>query len=220
MDDQARALARKVSGSEDASQEAKDLARLTLALDHEAREVARAFAKFGAEPLLVDASGGISLVIGVLRVLKIAAGVDGIVTRGREHAIQADPKDWPDHGEIPLAGPFRCTLEIPSMVKPISPDEIAATKVAVFPDGVIEAFNELIAEKFVNTSATVLQKDAVARIIAKMGGDCDEQKILDRGWLNVEEIYRGQGWTVRYEKPDYTESFPSSFTFTKFTKHY
>ncbi len=32
-------------------------------------------------------------------------------------------------------------------------------------------------------------------------------------WLNVEELYRAQGWTVTYDKPGYNESYPATFTF-------
>lgn len=110
-------------------------------------------------------------------------------------------------------------------VKPISPEDIGAYKATVFPSEVIEAFNELIAEEYSGKSATVLQKKVVDRIIQKMlgvsalGEEDDDirrlrNQIFNRGWLNVEEIYRTQGWKVEYDKPAYCESFDAFFSFS------
>lgn len=109
-------------------------------------------------------------------------------------------------------------------MKPISPSDIAATKREVFPPYVIQAFNELIAKDFVGNRATVKQDDVIAKII-ELNPDLKEiddasnynarRRILNNGWLNVEEIYRAEGWRVKYDKPGYNESYGAYFIFEK-----
>lgn len=88
------------------------------------------------------------------------------------------------------------------MTKPIRPEEIAGVKKEQLPNEVIEAFNEEIAKHYNNGRAKVLQKDVVARIRTKMDIDADkDHHIYNDKWLDVEGIYRAEGWKVRYEKP-------------------
>jgi hypothetical protein len=114
-------------------------------------------------------------------------------------------------------------------VKPITPAEAAKSRVrtraarrTAIPDEVIEAFNELITEKLSGSTANVLQKDVVARILLKScsGSDLDEkmwrQAIYDNGWLDVEPIFEKAGWTVRYDKPCYGgDNYEPYFEFKK-----
>ncbi|RYF51766.1 MAG: hypothetical protein EOO38_02330 [Cytophagaceae bacterium] len=97
------------------------------------------------------------------------------------------------------------------MTKPISPKEVAAYKAQSFPDYVFEAFNELIAANFSAGSATVKQKDVKALIIAKSGNAA--LNVVERGYMNVEEVYREQGWKVEYDKPAYYEDYDAYFKF-------
>jgi|SRR5215217_4188967 len=99
------------------------------------------------------------------------------------------------------------------MTKPISPNEIAEAKKSAFPDFVVETFNELIAANFSNGSATILQEDAVALLMER--GQVNRNQVFNMGWLNIEEIYRAEGWKVSYDKPGYNESYPASFEFRK-----
>lgn len=99
-------------------------------------------------------------------------------------------------------------------VKPISPEEVAKTKLNQIPDEVIEAFNELIAENFSNGYSVVKQSLAVARIAKKMKKTGKADK-FDINWLNIEEVYEKNGWKVVYDKPGYNESYPATFTFSK-----
>lgn len=98
------------------------------------------------------------------------------------------------------------------MTKPIRPDEIAHAKETTIPEQVFEAFNELIAEKFVNGYANVRQNDVMIRILEKMP-NTTRREVFDRGWLNVEEAYEAQGWRVAYDKPGYNETYEAYFTF-------
>jgi hypothetical protein len=101
-------------------------------------------------------------------------------------------------------------------VKPIAPDEIIPAREEQIPDGVIEAFNELIAKNYQSGSSIVKQPAVVNLIMVKMGlTDGDRSKVYDEYWLNIEEIYRKAGWTVEYDKPGYNENYDAFFTFTR-----
>ena len=100
-------------------------------------------------------------------------------------------------------------------VHPIRPDEIGAVKEKIFPDAVMEAFNELISADFEDGQATVRQDEVVALMIKKglSGKDIDKH-----GWLNIEEIY-GKDWKVEYDKSDSDNSSYFTFTIRKRRKH-
>lgn len=86
------------------------------------------------------------------------------------------------------------------VVKPITPVEAKKAKqVRVFPDGVIRAFNELIAASLSNGEATVYQKTVVKKICEYM--ECDADRVFAERWLDVEPVYRKAGWKVFYDKP-------------------
>jgi hypothetical protein len=48
--------------------------------------------------------------------------------------------------------------------------------------------------------------------------DVERGEIFHRGWLDVEDAYRAEGWTVVYDKPGYNESYAASFTFSARSK--
>jgi hypothetical protein len=37
--------------------------------------------------------------------------------------------------------------------------------------------------------------------------------VFANGWLNIERVYAAEGWKVTYDRPDYTESHATTFTF-------
>lgn len=99
-------------------------------------------------------------------------------------------------------------------VLPISPNEVVEAKKNRLPDFVIEAFNQLIAKNWTGRSSRVLVRDAVSEIcrLNPSDGDFDPYK---EGWLDVEPIYRGMGWTVEFDKPGYNESYEAYYLFSK-----
>jgi hypothetical protein len=99
-----------------------------------------------------------------------------------------------------------------SMSKPISPKDVAKFKADTFPAYVFDAFNQLISENYNNRSATVKQKDVVTRMLL-LSDTANKDDIFSKGYLNVEEIYRAQGWKVSYDKPGYIESYDAYFEF-------
>lgn len=97
-------------------------------------------------------------------------------------------------------------------IKPITPNEVAQQKIANIPSAVIDTFNKLIALNYTDGSATVKQADVIHELERR---DFARQEVLDKGWLNVEEIYRDAGWAVVYNKPAYSENYDAYFTFKK-----
>jgi hypothetical protein len=119
-----------------------------------------------------------------------------------------------------------------SRVLPYTPAEAAAASKNRIPDFVINAFNDLIAEKLYNGKAVIKQEEAIEAILKLMPsseqsvthegirGEAvrdlkkDRAKIFSRHWLDVEPLYRDQGWSVEFDKPGYNESYDGFFTFT------
>lgn len=105
------------------------------------------------------------------------------------------------------------------MSRAISPKDIGKYKAKSFPYFVFEAFNECIAENYTNGKAIVKQDDVINRILGKQDIPDHEvpgyyrREIFDKGWLNIEEVYREQGWKVTYDKPGYNESYGAFWEF-------
>ena len=98
-------------------------------------------------------------------------------------------------------------------VKPIKPDEIVELKKVVIPTEVIETVNILLAQKFCNGYATILQEDIVDALIVRTGWTSDF--IFDNNYLDFEDIYREAGWKVVYDKPGFNEDYDKKFHFSK-----
>jgi hypothetical protein len=99
------------------------------------------------------------------------------------------------------------------MVNPIRPEQIINEKAKHIPDAVISIWNDEIAKAWRGSSAEVIQKDIVGRIAATLG--ISRQEVCDKGYVDIEDMFRAAGWRVRYDKPDYTESYDAYFTFQK-----
>lgn len=119
-----------------------------------------------------------------------------------------------------------------SQVEPITPEQ-AELKLEL-PPAVIRAFNRLISERYSVGGARILQSEAVAAVLDELKKDgvtkpnlkplssddtlqvpLTPQDVYNRGWLDVESVYRNAGWTVNYDKPGYNESYEAFFVFKK-----
>ena len=100
-------------------------------------------------------------------------------------------------------------------LRPISPVEVAARKARTLPDEVVEAFNHLIAKNWGGRESVVKQDDAVKHICAAL--EIERGEVFSQGLLEVEEVYRSQGWKVEYDKPGYCETYGAFFVFRKST---
>lgn len=99
-------------------------------------------------------------------------------------------------------------------MKPIRPSEIAAKRLEQIPDSVIDCWNNIIAEKWSASErcSTVLQDDIIALLLEKHS-TIERTDIFDKHWLDIEDIYRAQGWLVKYDKPHYSENYKANFEF-------
>ena len=97
-------------------------------------------------------------------------------------------------------------------VVPIEFSKIENEKQMRLPDAVLEAFNQLIVEKFNRGRSIIKQKEVVALMIEK---GLQESDIYDKGWLDIGEVYKLAGWKVGYDKPGYDEDYDAFFTFSK-----
>ena len=98
------------------------------------------------------------------------------------------------------------------MVTAISPADIAVQKVDNFPDFVLDEWNKMIGKKFTAGRAHVSQNEIIEALLPHTQHG-NRQEIFDNHWLDVEEVYRAQGWTVVYDKPAYNETYEASFIF-------
>ena len=98
-------------------------------------------------------------------------------------------------------------------VRPLSPKNVQQEKNLSIPDEVIEVFNALIAENWNGTSAKVTQDEALARIVAVL--EIPREHVFQLKYMDVEDIYRREGWHVDYDKPGYNESYGAYFVFSK-----
>jgi hypothetical protein len=95
-------------------------------------------------------------------------------------------------------------------MKPIKPSDLIARK-KDFPPEVLEAFNELIAKNFSGRRAEFLMKDAANLIASKMG--IPRAQVFKEKFLDVENIYRAEGWLVTFDNPGYNEDYEAKYKF-------
>jgi uncharacterized linocin/CFP29 family protein len=95
---------------------------------------------------------------------------------------------------------------------PIKPGAVLKAKTRQIPDVVFDAFNELIARNFRGRYAIVHQDDVVEEIMRR-APDTLRTTIYEQQWLDVEDAYRAEGWSVEYDKPGYNESYRPLFRF-------
>jgi len=88
---------------------------------------------------------------------------------------------------------------------------VAKQKGELFPDAVIEAFNEAIAANYANGQSSFTVEKVVKLMISK---GLKEEEIRKEHWLDVEEVYRKAGWNVEEDHPGFNESYTATFTFT------
>lgn len=98
-------------------------------------------------------------------------------------------------------------------MKPLKRKEIKKAKAAAIPDGVIKVFNELLKKNWDGHSAVIKQDEVVKLIVSEMGLD-NSNPLFDNHWLDVEDLYRENGWAVNYDKPAYNENYTAFWTFS------
>lgn len=103
-------------------------------------------------------------------------------------------------------------------VKPITPDEVAATKQALLPGFVIQAFNNLIAKNWHGQVATFTVTDAINEILRLGRGEAvnpSKKSIEEEHYLDVEQVFMAAGWDVQYDQPGYNETGVGMYQFRR-----
>lgn len=101
------------------------------------------------------------------------------------------------------------------MVKPLAPADVGYAQAELFPDFVIETWNTVIAKHWSGTQSRIEQDDIILELIAASPMLVDRGDVFARHWLDIEDLYRAEGWVVEYDKPAYNESYDPYFVFKK-----
>jgi len=97
------------------------------------------------------------------------------------------------------------------MSGPMRPKELLAMKRSQIPEAVFDAFNKLIASNWDGCKAIILKSEAVDALTKALG--VENSEIYRLGYLEIDDLYRREGWLVEYDKPAYNENYQASWTF-------
>lgn len=94
-------------------------------------------------------------------------------------------------------------------VKPIQPHEVEKS----IPDEIITVFNKHINLNWnsATKSSRIYQIHLVKNIMELL--DIPRDEVFQKGYLDVEHIFRKVGWEVEYYKPSYNEAMEAYFEF-------
>ena len=102
------------------------------------------------------------------------------------------------------------------MVKPLTPKEAVKAKLDMIPDFVIEAFNSCIVKNMgVYGTSKFKLCEVIEQILNTPNVNTTRQELVDNKWLDVEKIYRDNGWKVIYDSPDIDEDYEPYFIFSE-----
>lgn len=104
------------------------------------------------------------------------------------------------------------------MAKVYSPEDVLKKRVETIPDYVIDAFNDLLTENYQEnetiTFAYIEQEDVIRKILEYSTDDeLTRETIFKKHYLDIENLYRNNGWEVNYKKPMFNEHFKAYFVF-------
>lgn len=102
-------------------------------------------------------------------------------------------------------------MEEEAKPQPFTPRKAREAKLGLFPNFVIESFNEIIARKLWANKVSFSEEEILNLISSKSG--CSHAEIKKNGWLNVEPIFRRKGWNIIFDISGY--GIQPSFTFSK-----
>lgn len=98
-------------------------------------------------------------------------------------------------------------------VQPFTPQDIEKYQAErPFPDFVIQAVNQVLAENYHGSATKINQNKFIDKII-ELAPQVTRSDIFQNNWLDFEPLYRSKGWHVTYEKGAYYEENSSYFTF-------
>ena len=97
-------------------------------------------------------------------------------------------------------------------IKPIKPSEVTQH----IPGWIIRGTNDCILDHYRElTKESHFTQDELIESCLKYAPDENITRgtIFDNGWLDIEPLYRKEGWIVEYDKPAYCENYPANLTF-------
>jgi len=73
----------------------------------------------------------------------------------------------------------------------------------------------MIVEKWNGHNSTILQKDVIDRLVDEF--NMDRAALFNNKYLDVENVFRKAGWTVRYDSPAWNADnmYEPTFRFSK-----
>jgi len=97
----------------------------------------------------------------------------------------------------------------------IRPELVIAAKKAAcaLPPEVFDVWNGAIIKAWTGSNAILYQTKMANLIAATL--NISRNDVYAKHYLDIEEVYRAQGWDVHYDRPAYCETYEPSFTFTK-----
>ena len=100
----------------------------------------------------------------------------------------------------------------PNYVKPVGPQEALELKIQRLPPKVIETWNRVIADHLTSDFTSNFFQDYIVNALAA-AMVVTREKVFESNWLDVEEIYRREGWKVTYDRPGFNETYKATFSF-------
>lgn len=96
-------------------------------------------------------------------------------------------------------------------VKPIKPTEVSQN----IPNWIIKGANECIKDNYVesNKESRFTQETLLNCCMMFAPEGITTETIFKKHWLDIEHIYRQEGWKVTYDKPAYDEHYKPFFVF-------
>lgn len=104
------------------------------------------------------------------------------------------------------------------MMKVYTPEDVMNKRNEMIPDFVITAFNDLLTENYQEDEtimfAYIEQEDVIREILEYSTDDgLTRETIFKKHYLDIENLYRNNGWEVDYKKPMSDEYFKAYFVF-------
>lgn len=116
-------------------------------------------------------------------------------------------------------------------IRPFTPEEAKASKVAAIPKAVIQIFNTFLSTRYTgeNGNITITLNEVVAAVLMALKEEgegypestrpywCSASKndLFENRWLDIEPVFEKAGWNVHYDKPGFNESYEATWTFSK-----
>jgi hypothetical protein len=97
---------------------------------------------------------------------------------------------------------------------PITPAEIVAKRRADVPEKVFDAWNTVIAKNYVGTAKSGYSDFTITELMTELlASGYTREEISENRWVDLEDIYRKSGWSVRVDIPGYNESYDTRYEF-------